>query len=202
MNRSGLSEHPAATTSDESSPMKLRNQLRQQRSQLSESDRAARSQKICDRLRKTLLSENFDQVAGFRPFQNEPDILSCNSVNWAYPKMVGDQLRFLRVLPEVAEGFERNSFGIEQPREDLAHEVTLTQNSLMLVPGVVFNHEGWRIGLGKGYYDRFLADYPGKAYGVCFDFQLLNQSWVRSQWDQALDGVVTESLCVELKRKG
>ena len=42
----------------------------------------------------------------------------------------------------------------------------------VLVPGMSFDPQGNRLGRGKGYYDRFLAQVP-QAYkiGVCFDFQ-------------------------------
>lgn len=41
----------------------------------------------------------------------------------------------------------------------------------VLVPGMAFDAEGHRLGRGKGYYDRLLADLKGKKIGVCFDFQ-------------------------------
>lgn len=46
----------------------------------------------------------------------------------------------------------------------------------VLVPGMSFDPHGNRLGRGKGYYDRFLAQVP-EAYkiGVCFDFQKVDE---------------------------
>lgn len=63
---------------------------------------------------------------------------------------------------------------------------------LILVPGVVFDHKGHRIGRGGGYYDRFLKKHKN-AYklGVAYDFQLKHHNLPQTWHDQPLNGVIT-----------
>ena len=49
-----------------------------------------------------------------------------------------------------------NSFGIDEPLE--GKRVEAKQIDLVLVPLLAFDSKGYRVGYGKGYYDKFLAD--------------------------------------------
>lgn len=62
---------------------------------------------------------------------------------------------------------------------------------LIIVPGMSFDEQGHRLGRGRGYYDRFLAQVP-QAYkiGVCFDFQRVEQVPVDEN-DQVMDEVLS-----------
>ncbi|MDP6983589.1 MAG: 5-formyltetrahydrofolate cyclo-ligase [Candidatus Latescibacteria bacterium] len=69
----------------------------------------------------------------------------------------------------------------------------LTDLDLILVPGAVFDKDGYRIGLGGGYYDRLLADLPPTTLriGIAYD------AWVRDKvprqsHDQPVDLIITE----------
>ncbi len=48
-----------------------------------------------------------------------------------------------------------------------------TRPEVVLVPGLAFTRTGKRLGRGKGFYDRYLADYPGIKIGLAFPEQLL-----------------------------
>ena len=67
-------------------------------------------------------------------------------------------------------------------------------NTLVIIPGVAFDINGYRIGYGKGYYDRFLTDKPYvNKMGLAYSFQMLEQI-PKDTHDQKLDKVVTEEL--------
>lgn len=64
----------------------------------------------------------------------------------------------------------KTSFGLLEPVSD--KEVIKSDIDLIVVPGVVFNKQGYRIGYGAGYYDRYLADYSGQTISLIYPSQL------------------------------
>jgi len=83
---------------------------------------------------------------------------------------VADRAHALLTLHACTESeLVSGSFGIREPRED-APQVTLSAIDVALVPGLAFDQAGYRIGHGKGYYDRLLADAPAAllTIGLCF----------------------------------
>lgn len=66
-------------------------------------------------------------------------------------------------------------------------EITNTLD-LVVVPGVGFQNDGYRIGYGGGYYDKFLAEYQAKTISLLYDFQLT--SFEPESFDQAVDKLI------------
>lgn len=63
---------------------------------------------------------------------------------------------------------------------------------VVIVPGLVFSKNGYRIGYGKGYYDKFLSKNPHiYKIGAAFDAQLSDESFIDIH-DVRLDVIVTE----------
>ncbi|MBT3193841.1 MAG: 5-formyltetrahydrofolate cyclo-ligase [Verrucomicrobia bacterium] len=85
-------------------------------------------------------------------------------------------------------------WGVPEPKEVSWAEITPA--ACIAVPGVAFDEAGGRVGHGKGYYDRLLADAVGDTHpfkvGVCFDFQRLD-SVPSEAWDVGMDMVISET---------
>lgn len=64
--------------------------------------------------------------------------------------------------------------------------------SVCLVPGLVFDGEGYRVGYGAGYYDEFLMFYPGHKVGLVRSVQVSSNPLPHDEHDVAVDVVVTE----------
>ncbi len=62
---------------------------------------------------------------------------------------------------------------------------------LTIVPMLGFDRDGYRIGYGKGYYDRLLATAPTIAYGVAFSAQEV-ACLPHDSYDMPLDSIATE----------
>lgn len=67
------------------------------------------------------------------------------------------------------DGLVRNRFGVEEPDPVTAVEVDWRQAAVpvALVPALSIDDEGYRLGYGAGFYDRFLADFTGVSIGLC-----------------------------------
>lgn len=86
----------------------------------------------------------------------------------------------------------RHPFGMFQPVRDVCPAFPLTEIDLILVPGIAFDLQRFRIGYGGGYYDRFLPKCPQATWiGLAFDEQVI-QDTLPQAWDVALHYIFSE----------
>lgn len=80
--------------------------------------------------------------------------------------------------------------GIYEPKAGLPEYVPTTQ-SICIVPAVVFDKEGFRIGYGKGFYDRFLSTFTGVKVGLVYSSHILPKV-PRGRFDKHVDIIISE----------
>ena len=130
------------------------------------------------RLRQTPLWREARAVLFYAPMGVEIDLTPMMSEGLAAGKVVA----LPRYMSETGaygvyaiKDFRRDcapgKFGIAEPSADCS-AVELKQLDLALVPGVGFDLTGCRLGRGRGYYDRLLAQFSGRACGVALDPQV------------------------------
>jgi 5-formyltetrahydrofolate cyclo-ligase len=103
------------------------------------------------------------------------------------PAMTLHQVRHLDL--DLAPGI----WGIPTPLRGRCAEVDPAEVSTAVVPCVAVDAQGYRIGHGGGYYDRFLTQHREVfAVGLAFDVQRVATCFPQP-WDARLDALITES---------
>lgn len=89
---------------------------------------------------------------------------------------------------QAADQLSKSDFGIPEPLPDRPQ---LDQVDLLIVPGLVYSTDRWRVGFGGGYYDRFLAQYQQPTVVLALNAMTVTAPvWQVSQFDQQVDLVV------------
>jgi 5-formyltetrahydrofolate cyclo-ligase len=108
------------------------------------------------------------------------------------PRTVGSLgLEFFAV--EHWEDLRPGAFGVLEPG-DAGAAVRLKSGDLVVVPGVAFDGDGYRLGHGKGYYDRAFAAELGDAptlVGFGYEFQIVD-AVPHDHRDRQMDAIVTD----------
>lgn len=85
-------------------------------------------------------------------------------------------------------------FGLLEPPKELP---ALTEEqmdaSICIVPALLVDIKGYRLGYGAGFYDRFLSTYPGKKICLAYQQSLNRTTLPHTAFDVAVDVVITES---------
>ena len=180
----------------------LRRQVRERLNAMTPQQREVASLEVCSRLRQQTVWNSAGSILFFAPLPGEPDIwplleealLARKTV--ALPRFSGTSQTY--VAARVRELQSDISIGHSQIREPVARcaEVALSRLDLILVPGVAFDLQGRRLGRGKGYYDRLLANVRAVKCGVGFNEQIVDLIPV-GPLDIQLDCILTPTRWVE-----
>lgn len=110
-----------------------------------------------------------------------------NTKNIAVPKIIDNDMFFCYVtnLNDLTPG----KYNIPEPTNE--NIVTDFDNAICIVPGICYDKENYRIGYGKGYYDRFLSKNKIKTIGLCYK-ECMIEKIDNDKYDYKIDEVITE----------
>ncbi|WP_313756118.1 5-formyltetrahydrofolate cyclo-ligase [Tissierella sp.] len=93
-------------------------------------------------------------------------------------------------------------YNILTPKKDFIRFIDFNTIDLVLVPGVVFARDGYRVGYGGGYYDRFLSKFKEKVntIGLAFDLQIVDEV-PKDSFDLPVDFIITEKETINCLEK-
>ena len=89
------------------------------------------------------------------------------------------------------EELEPGAFGVLEPVPGRSRLVQEDTGGLCVVPGLSFDSEGYRLGYGKGYYDRLLSRFRGVSVGACYS-GCVRRMLPHGYFDRPVDILVTE----------
>lgn len=180
----------------------LRTRMRDVRKGIPAEERADIDARIATRVCESTAFQSADVVLTYLSMGTEVETRGIIERAWeagkavALPRCTGPrQMRWFKVTS--LDSLEPSSFGVEEPRIDDAAEQLLTTGERMvaIVPGMAFDDEGYRLGYGGGFYDTFLADFPGPSIGLCRSAQRvpsLKAEGVIGEYDLPVGLVISE----------
>lgn len=108
------------------------------------------------------------------------------------------QYYYIKSLNELKIG----AFGIREPDTAVCEAADNLDGAVCVVPGLAFDKKGFRLGYGKGYYDRFLSRHKNiKTIGVCYD-ETLAEGLPYDKYDIPVDYIVTQSGVFKAEKGG
>jgi len=180
----------------------LRKQIRRVLQNISPAARNTMSAQIRDRLKESAIWKNAGAVLFFAPLPDEPDVwplledaLADKKIA-ALPRFDSASHGYVACrVNNLRSDIVTGQFGIREPGANCI-EIPLNRLDLVLVPGVGFDLQGRRLGRGRGFYDRLLADVDGIKCGIALDEQVVEEIPAGPQ-DVRLNFILTPTRCVK-----
>ena len=153
----------------------LRKQVLQEMKAISQEQKQAIDQALTERLLQHPFYQEAEVIATYLSFSHEfqtQELIEQTLkdgkkvlIPKTYPK---GRMDFVVYNPQQ---LVKTSFGLLEPQGDL-EVVDASQIDLIHVPGLAFTREGYRIGYGGGYYDRYLEHFAGQTMSTIYPCQI------------------------------
>lgn len=180
----------------------IREQMRDLRRSLLEAEKLSRSERICDFLIADLVARKPGKLFAYLALKEEPNLevalKMAQKLGWevTVPALRSETEM---VAAKLSENRTRTSFGFEEP--DVIELVSPDELDLLWIPGTAFDFLGFRLGMGGGFYDRFLP-YTLKAdwIGICWSFQMIDKVPCEDH-DRKMNIIINEQEVVKISSK-
>ena len=168
------------------------------RRSLTPEDRAEFDGRICEALIQTPAFEQANVIMAYRSFGGEVNVDAAADAahkrgkNVVYPCCT-DKTTMVPLLPNGPRAWEKGRYGIMAPIVCESCEIDPAQIELVILPCAAFDDKGNRIGMGAGYYDRFLPKcINAKTILIAYEAQRV-EGIAPNATDVPADCVITEA---------
>lgn len=171
----------------------LRSRLLYERKLISKEKKDELSFKIAEKL---FLTEEFKKADRIFCYVSKNDEICTEKIisyalsigkKVAAPLCKGDLMLFKYITGEG--DLEKGCFSVYEPKKSCS-DAEITPDTVCITPGLCFNRQGYRIGYGKGFYDRFFEKNDCIKIGLCFEENI--RAFTPDKYDKAVDMIVSE----------
>ena len=189
-----------------------RNMLRKEKIRARDSLTAAEREALSERISRRILdSETYRQAETLLIYKGvrgevRLDVLekaaAAEGKRLADPLCVGPgEMIALAADPLDESAWTKGAYGILEPARERAEEIAPKDIDLVICPCTAFDEACGRMGMGAGYYDRYLPQCGGAAVAAAFEAQKAERVPMEP-WDRAMDMVCTENRVYRNKIQG
>ncbi|MDQ7004316.1 MAG: 5-formyltetrahydrofolate cyclo-ligase [Ghiorsea sp.] len=173
---------------------RLRQQVANTRKQLKPEQRQTYSAQIMQYARNHLLSKGVQCLLIYKalPAEVNTDVLLVDDFFNVYVPRMLDDCGMAWVGIDAASQWEKAGFGVSEPVGNTLWQPSSVKTAL-LCPLLAFDHQGHRLGMGKGYFDRWLAKHGEniEVVGLAYSCQELSKVPIEPH-DVPLATIITE----------
>ena len=183
----------------------IRREYAAKRDALTADVREARSNKICTTAMNLISFRHAEIILLYSPIKSEIDVIPLAKAAWergkavAFPKCNKEDRTMKFHFVSCLEELEVGAYNIMEPKDDapIYDPANDKRVAICYVPGLTFDVYGYRLGYGKGYYDKYLSirkDYPRVA--LAFECQMI-EVIPADEHDIRPKLIITEEQCYE-----
>ena len=168
--------------------MQVKNELRKKYKEIRKNveNRNEKNALINDFLCNSDCFKNCDTVLFYAALSDEVNL--DFSIKYAIDNNGKMQYYYIDSLNDI----EIASFGVREPDVNKCKKVDDFSKSICIVPAIAYDKFGYRLGYGKGYYDRFLSAYHGICIGVQYDELVCDKLFIY-KYDVPVDYIITQN---------
>lgn len=140
-----------------------------------------------------------EYVLMYAPLTNEIDVMPIAEAAWRSGKKVAfprcDKATHTMKYHIVASEDELvvDSYGIREPSSEAEiYDPEWNGSAVCFVPGLLYDKSGFRLGYGKGFYDRYLSEFKGSRIGIVYSDYIM-PTVPRGRFDVSVDILLTEN---------
>ena len=179
---------------------KIRKEMRQLRDSLSMRDIRSKSSAIETRLWQLIEDEHCESIMFYIAFGSEVRTQNCivRAIDSGKAVIVplcvfnGEKQLMPCQILDLQSEVEEGAYRIPEPKPEFQRPFPPDRIDLVIVPGLAFDENGYRIGYGGSYYDRFLIRCPQALYvALAYEMQILGHI-VPEAWDVPVHKIITE----------